>query len=150
MTVQERVQTELADAMRRKDQLRLSVLRMMKAAIRNREVEKRKPLDETECQQVFSTLIKQRRDSVEQYRKGRREDLAEKEEAGIRILEQYLPAPVGESEVEAAIEAAISGTGATSAKQVGAVMKATLARLAGRRVDGKQVNEKVRARLSSQ
>ena len=150
MTVQERVQTELADAMRRKDQLRLSVLRMMKAAIRNREVEKRKPLDETECQQVFSTLIKQRRDSVEQYRKGRREDLAEKEEAEIRILEQYLPAPVGESEVEAAIEAAISETGATSAKQVGAVMKATLARLAGRRVDGKQVNEKVRARLSSQ
>ena len=150
MTVQERIQTELADAMRRKAELRLSVLRMMKAAIRNREVEKRKPLDETECQQVFSTLIKQRRDSVEQYRKGRREDLAEKEEAEIRILEEYLPAPVGESEVEAAIEAAIAETGATSAKQLGAVMKATLARLAGRRVDGKQVNEKVRARLSSQ
>ncbi len=150
MTVQERVQAELADAMRRKDELRLSVLRMMKAAIRNREVEKRKPLDETECQQVFSTLIKQRQDSVEQYRKGRREDLAEKEEAEIRILEQYLPAPVSESEVEAAIEAAIAETGATSAKQLGAVMKVTLARLAGRRVDGKQVNEKVRARLSSQ
>ena len=111
MTVQERVQAELADAMRRKDELRLSVLRMMKAAIRNREVEKRKPLDETECQQVFSTLIKQRQDSVEQYRKGRREDLAEKEEAEIRILEQYLPAPVSESEVEAAIEAAIAETG---------------------------------------
>ena len=150
MTVQERVQAELADAMRRKDELRLSVLRMMKAAIRNREVEKRKPLDETECQQVFSTLIKQRQDSVEQYRKGRREDLAEKEEAEIRILEQYLPAPVSESEVEATIEAAIAETGATSAKQLGAVMKVTLARLAGRRVDGKQVNEKVRARLSSQ
>ena len=150
MTVQERVQAELADAMRRKDELRLSVLRMMKAAIRNREVEKRKPLDETECQQVFSTLIKQRQDSVEQYRKGRREDLAEKEEAEIRILEQYLPAPVSESEVEAAIEAAIAETGATSAKQLGAVMKVTLARLAGRRVDGKQVNEKVRARLGSQ
>ena len=150
MTVQERIQKELADAMRRKDELRLSVMRMMKAAIRNREVEKRKTLDEAECQQVFSTLIKQRRDSIEQYRKGGREDLAEKEEDEIRILEEYLPAPVSESEVEAAIEAAIAETGATSAKQVGAVMKAAMVRLAGRRADGKQVNEKVRARLSSQ
>ena len=150
MMVQERIQGELADAMRRKDELRLSVLRMMKTAIRNREVEKRTTLDEAECQQVFSTLIKQGHDSIEQYSKGHREDLAEKEEAEIRVLEQYLPAPASESELEAAIEAAIAEAGATSAKQLGAVMKATLSRLGGRRVDGRQVNEKVRARLSSQ
>ena len=133
--------------MRQKDELRLSVLRMMKTAMRNREVENRKVLEEAECQQVFSTLVKQRRDSVEQFRKGGREDLAAREEAEIHVLEEYLPAPASESEIDAAIEAVIAETGATSAKQMGVVMKATMARLAGHRVDGKQVNEKVRARL---
>lgn len=156
MSIQERIQREMAESMRSKAGLRpastdaglrLSVLRMMKAALRNREIEKRKPLDESECHQVFGTLIKQRRDSVEQFRKGGREDLAAKEEAEIRIVEQYLPAPAGEAEVDAAIDAALAETGASSAKQMGAVMKAVMARLAGRRVDGKLVSDRVRARL---
>jgi len=146
MTMQERIQKDMAEAMRKKEELRLSVLRMMKTAIRNREIEKIKTLEEAECHQVLSTLVKQRRDSIEQFRKGGREDLASKEEAEIRILEEYLPAPLGEAEVDAAIEAAIAEAGATSAKQMGAVMKLAMARLAGR-VDGKVVNEKVRARL---
>ena len=148
-TMQERIQQDLVAAMRSKDEPRLSVLRMTKTAIRNREVEKRKPLDEAECQQVFSTLIKQRRDSVEQFRKGGREDLATKEESEIVILEAYLPAPVAEPELDAAIDAALAETGAASPKQMGAVMKAVMARLAGRRVDGKLVSEKVRARLGA-
>jgi len=147
MTVQERVQRELFEAMRGKDELRLSVLRMMKTAIRHREVEKRKPLDDGECQQVVGGLIKQRCDSIEQYRKGGREDLAAKEEAEIRILEEYLPPPLGEAEVEAAIVAALAEIGATSPKQMGAVMKSVMAKLAGKRVDGKAVSDKVRARL---
>lgn len=146
MTIQERIQKEMAEAMRSKDELRLSVLRMMKTAIRNKEVEKVKTLEEAECYQVFSTLVKQRRDSIELFRKGGREDLASKEEAEIRILEEYLPAALSEAEVDAAIEAAIAEAGATSAKQMGAVMKLVMARLAGR-ADGKLVSEKVRARL---
>lgn len=146
--MQERIQHEISESMRKKAELRLSVLRMMKTAIRNREVEKRKPLDEGECQQVLSTLIKQRRDSIEQFRKGNREDLASKEEAEIGVIEGFLPAPAGEVDIDAAVDAALAETGATTAKQMGAVMKAAMARLAGRRVDGKAVSEKVRARLS--
>ncbi len=150
MTIQERVQQEMVEAMRKKNELRLSVLRMVKTAIRNREVEKRKPLDDSECQQVFGALIKQRRDSVEQYRKGGREDLAVKEEAEIPILEEYLPAPATEADMDWAIDAAFAETAAASAKQMGAVMKAANARLAGRRVDGKALSDKVRARLEKQ
>lgn len=146
--MQERIQHEISESMRKRAELRLSVLRMMKTAIRNREVEKRKPLEEAECQQVLSTLIKQGRDSIEQFRKGNREDLASKEEAEIGIIEEFLPAPAGEADIDAAVEAAMAETGATTAKQMGAVMKAAMARLAGRRVDGKAVSEKVRARLS--
>ena len=145
--IQERIQHEIAESMREKKELRLSVLRMMKAAVRYREVEKRKPLDEAECQQVFSTLIKQRHDAAGQFRTGGREDLASKEEAEVVIIEEFLPAPASESDVDAAIEAALAETGASSAKQMGAVMKAVMAKLAGRRVDGKIVSEKVRARL---
>ncbi len=145
--IQQRIQKEMAEAMRAKDELRLSVLRMTKTALRNREVEKRGPLDESECRQVFSMLIKQRRDAAEQFRKGGRADLAAKEESEIPILEAYLPAAVSEAEVDAAIDAALAETGATSARQMGAVMKAVMARLAGARVDAKAVSEKVRARL---
>ena len=147
MTMQERIQQDLMEAMRNKQEARLSALRMIKTALRNREVEKRKPLDEGECQQVFSMLIKQRREAAEQYRRGGREDLAAKEESEIPILEAYLPAPVADSEVDAAIDAAIAETGASSSKQMGAVMKAVMAGLAGRRVDGKLVSDKVRSRL---
>lgn len=146
--MQERIQHEISESMRKKDELRLSTMRMMKTAIHNREIEKRKPLDDSECQQVLSTLIKQRRDSAEQFRKGGREELAAKEEAEIGIIEEFLPAPAAEADIDAAVDAAIAESGATSAKQLGTVMKAAMARLAGRRVDGKRVNEKVRQRLS--
>jgi uncharacterized protein YqeY len=146
--MQERIQHEISESMRKKDALRLSTMRMMKTAIHNREIEKRKPLDDIECQQVLSMLIKQRRDSAEQFRKGSREELAAKEEAEIGIIEEFLPAPAAEADIDAAVDAAMAETGATSAKQMGAVMKAAMARLAGRRVDGKLVNEKVRQRLS--
>ena len=148
MTTQERIQQDLMEAMRSKQEARLSALRMIKTALRNREVEKRKPLDDDECRQVFSMLIKQRREAAEQYRRGGREDLAAKEESDIPILEAYLPAPVSDAEVDAAIEAAIAEAGASSAKQMGAVMKAVLGRLAGQRVDRKRVSDKVQARLS--
>lgn len=147
MTIQERIQSEIADAMRKKDELRLSVLRMMKSAIKNREVEKLKALDENECAQVLNTLIKQRRDSIEQFRKGGREELAAKEENEIPVIEEYLPAAVSEADIDAAVEAAIAETGANSAKQMGLVMKNVMARMAGRRADGKVVSDKVRARL---
>ncbi len=147
MTISERVQKDIADAMRAKDELRLSVLRMMKTAIKNKEIEKRKPLTDAEAEQTLGTLIKQRRDSAEQFRKGSREELARKEEDEIVVIEQYLPAPATEEEMNAAVEAAIAETGATSAKQMGQVMKAATAKLAGKRVDGRAVSEKVKGRL---
>lgn len=147
MTLQERFQQEMVAAMRAKDETRLSVLRMVKTAVRHREIEKRKPLDDADVQQVLSTLIKQRLDSANQFRKGGREELAAKEESEIAILEGYLPAAVDDSELDAAVAAAITETGAASPKQMGAVMKAVMAKLAGRRVDGKAVSEKVKARL---
>lgn len=151
MTPQERIQKEMIEAMRggAAVELRLSVLRMMKTAVRLRETEKRRPLDETECTEVFSTLIKQRRDSAEQFRKGGRPDLADKEEQEILVLEEYMPAPPTEEEVSTAIEAAIGEIAATSLKQMGPVMKAVNARLKGKRVDGKSLSERVKARLAA-
>lgn len=148
MTFQERVQNDLQQAMRDKDELRLSVLRMMKTAIKNREIAEMKPLDEAGCFQILGTLIKQRKDSAEQFRKGNRPELADKEEKEILVIESYLPAAPGEEEVEAAIAAALAETGVTSLKQMGVVMKAAQARLAGKRVDGKALSERVRSRLS--
>jgi hypothetical protein len=134
-------------AMRSRDELRLSVLRMMKTATKNREIEKRKPLTDAEAEQVLGTLIKQRRDSAEQFRAGGRPELAAKEESEITIIEEYLPAFATEAEMDAAIEAAIAETGASSPKQMGVVMKAVTGKLAGRRMDGRVVSEKVKARL---
>ena len=148
MTMQERIQQDLMEAMRNKQEARLSALRMIKTALRNREVEKRKPLDEGECQQVFSMLIKQRREAAEQYRRGGREDLAAKEEQEITILDEFMPAAPTDAEIAAAIDDAVSETGATSPKQMGAVMKAVQAKLAGKRVDGKALSDKVKARLA--
>jgi uncharacterized protein len=148
MTIAERIQKDIADAMRARAELRLSALRMMKTAIKNKEIEKRSPLTDPESEATLSTLIKQRRDSAEQFRKGGREEMAQKEEAEITIIEQYLPAPATEDDMNAAVEAAIAETGATSAKQMGLVMKAATAKLAGKRVDGRAVSEKVKARLS--
>lgn len=148
MTLVEQVNRDITDAMKSKDQARLRPLRMLKAALMNREVEKVRALEESEAQQVISTLIKQRRDSIEQFTKGGRQELADKEASEIAVLETYLPPPVSRADIEQAVDAAIASTGATSAKDMGAVMKATMAGLAGRNADGKLVNEVVRSRLS--
>lgn len=143
----DRITKDLTDAMRAKDTTRLSTLRMTKAALMNREVERGRALDDTESQQVVTSLIKQRRDSIEQFRSGGREDLAQKEEAELAILEAYAPPPVAAAEVEAIVDAAIAETGAATAKDMGRVMKAVMARLAGATVDGKVVSDLVRRRL---
>ncbi|PYS41019.1 MAG: glutamyl-tRNA amidotransferase [Acidobacteria bacterium] len=148
MTLQEKIQSELADAMRSKDQLRLSVLRMMKAAVKNKEVDKMKPLEEREVLAVLNTLIKQRKDSVEQFRKGGREELAQKEEAEIKIIQEYLPAAASDDEIRSAIEEAIQETGAAAMKDMGKVMKATMMRLDGKTADGGRVSQLVKEKLS--
>ncbi|MBZ5552937.1 MAG: GatB/YqeY domain-containing protein [Acidobacteriia bacterium] len=149
MTLQERIQKDIQDAMRAKDSLRLDALRMMKSAVKNKEVEKIKPLDENECLQVFATLIKQRKDSIEQFTKGGRLDLAAKEAAEIKVIEEYMPAAATAEEVEKAVAEAIAETGASSIKDMGGVMKAAMAKFTGKPVDGKVVSELVRRRLSS-
>jgi uncharacterized protein YqeY len=147
MTFLERVSQDIASAMRAKDQLRLGALRMAKAALMNREVEKGRPLDEAEAQQVLASLIKQRRDSIEQFLKGGRNDLADKEAAEITTLETYLPAPLDERALEQLVDEAIKETGASGAKDLGRVMKAVMPKLAGQTVDGRAVNEIVRRKL---
>jgi uncharacterized protein YqeY len=141
------VSTAIADAMRKQDAARLSALRMLKAAFMNRSVEKGRDLDDTEARQVVTSLVKQRRDSIEQFTKGGRQDLADKEAAEIRVLEGYLPPAADPAAVERAVGEAIAETGATSPKDMGRVMKAVMARLAGQNVDGKTVNELVRKQL---
>jgi hypothetical protein len=148
MTLQEKIQAHIAEAMRSKDQLRLSVLRMMKTAVKNKEIEKMKPLEEGEVIAVLNTLVKQRKDSVEQFRKGGREELAQKEEAEIKIVEEYLPAAASEDDMRRAIEEAIQETGAASMKDMGKVMKAAMARLAGKTADGARVSQLVKEKLS--
>ena len=148
MTIQEKIQAHMSEAMRNKDSLRLSVLRMMKTAVKNKEVEKMKPLEENEVVGVLNTLVKQRRDSIEQFRKGGREELAQKEEAEITVIQEYLPAAASEEEIRSAIDGAVQETGAASIKDMGRVMKAALARLAGKTADGTRVSQMVKERLS--
>ena len=148
MTLQEKIQSHLTDAMRSKDQLRLSVLRMMKSAVKNKEIEKMKALEESELLAVLITLVKQRKDSVEQFRKGGRQELADKEEAEIKIIEEYLPAAASEEDIRRAVDEAVQETGAGSIKDMGKVMKATLARLAGKSADGARVSQFVKEKLS--
>jgi uncharacterized protein YqeY len=147
MSLQDRIQSDIADAMRSKDQLKLGVLRMMKAAVKNKEVEKMKALDEAEVLSVFNSLVKQRKDSIDQFRKGSREDLATKEEAEIKVIEHYLPAAASDDDIRQAIDEAIQETGAASLKDMGKVMKATQARLAGKTTDGARVSQMVKERL---
>jgi hypothetical protein len=149
MSIAEQIEKDLVAALKARKELKLSVLRMAKAALMNKKVELGKPVGDAEALAVLRTLIKQRRDSVEQFRKGGRNDLADKEEAEIKVIESYLPAGASEEEIDAAVAAAIQETGATSAKDLGKVMKAAMAKLAGKNVDGKHVNEKVRAKLGS-
>jgi len=142
------VTTAIADAMRKQDAVRLGALRMLKAALMNREVERGRAIDDGEALQVVTTLVKQRKDSIEQFKKGGRDDLAEKEAAEIRILETYLPPAADPAVIDRAVAEAIAETGATSAKDMGRVMKAAMAKLAGQSVDGKTVNELVKQKLS--
>ena len=143
----DRIGQDITAAMRAKDQARLVPLRMAKAAMMNREVEKARPLEEAEAEQVIASLIKQRRDSIEQFAKGGRQDLVAKETAEVAVLEAYLPPALDPAEVERVVAAAITETGASSAKDMGRVMKAVMAKLAGQTVDGKLVNDLVRRRL---
>ena len=147
MALVEDVNRAIAESMKAKDAPRLVALRMLKAAFMNREVERGRPLDENEARQVVSALVKQRRDSIEQFTKGGRKDLADKETAEIAVLEAYLPPAVDAGDLEKAVDAAIASTGATSAKDMGRVMKAVMAELAGKTVDGRAVNELVRRKL---
>jgi uncharacterized protein len=148
MSLVEDVSAAIIDAMRQKDALRLSALRMLKAAFMNKSVEKGHDLDDAEARQVVNALVKQRRDSIEQFQKGGREDLVARESAEIGILESYLPAAADPAAVDRAVSEAIAETGATSPKDMGKAMKAAMARLAGQTVDGKVVNELVRKKLS--
>ena len=134
--------------MRKQAAARLSALRMLKAALVNREVEKGRALDENESKQVVTGLVKQRRDSIEQFTRGGRQDLADKEAAEIAVLESYLPAAADPAAVDLAVADAIAETGASSPKDIGRVMKAVMSKLSGQNVDGKTVNELVRNKLS--
>jgi len=138
----------IADAMRRHEAVRLGALRMLKAALMNREVERGHALDDSDTRQVVTSLVKQRRDSIEQFVKGGRQDLADKEAAEIRVLETYLPPAADPAAIDRAIVDAMAETGATSPKDMGRVMKAAMAKLAGQTVDGKVVNERVRQKLA--
>ena len=149
MAINEQVQKDMVEAMRSRDELRLSTLRMMKAALKNKEIEKRSPLDEKEAQQVLSTLIKQRRDSIEQFTRGGRPELADKEAAEIKLIENYLPKAMGEEQIAEVVKATIAEMGSPTMKDMGAVMKNTMAKLqaSGARVDGKIVSELVKKHL---
>jgi uncharacterized protein YqeY len=148
MSIVDDVSAAIIESMRRQDTGRLSALRMLKAALTNRSVEKARSLDDDEARQVVNSLVKQRRDSIEQFLKGGRQDLADKEAAEIGVLEAYLPPPADPALIERAVADAIAQTGARSPKDIGRVMKAVMASLAGQTVDGKIVNELVRAKLA--
>jgi uncharacterized protein YqeY len=148
MPLLDRVQSDMVAAMKARDEARLSALRMIKAALQKHAVDSMKPLDDAAEMQVLKSLVKQRQDAAEMFRKGNRPDQAEKEEAERRLIESFLPAGASDEEIEAAISGAIEETGVTSLKQMGVVMKATQAKLKGKTVDGKMLSEKVRARLS--
>jgi uncharacterized protein len=148
MSLSEKIQKDLTDAMRSKDELRLSVLRGIKSAIKYKETEKIRALDENESIQLLQTLVKQRKESIDQFTKGNRQDLADKETKELAIIESYLPAAASEADMDAAIAKAIAETGANSIKQMGAVVKASKTVLEGKTVDGKALSDRVRARLS--
>lgn len=147
MKLADQVNTDIANAMRAKEPVRLSALRMLKTALTNKSIEKGRELDDTEGAQVIGTLIKQRRDSIEQFQKGGRQDLVDREAAEIKVLEEYLPPPVSEAELGAIIDAVVSETGASSPKDMGKVMKGVMGRLSGRTADGRVVSEMVKKRL---
>lgn len=148
MPILNQLQKDLVAAMKAKEEARLSAIRMIKTALQKAHADTGKALDDAAEQQVLKSLAKQRVDAADMFRKGGREELAAKEEAEKTIIESYLPAAASEEEMQAAIDAAISETGAASAKQMGLVMKAVQAKLAGKTTDGKWISEKVKARLA--
>lgn len=148
MSLEQTLSTDIITAMKARDQTRLTALRMLKTALTNKGIEKGRALETAEELQVVSMLVKQRRDSIEQFTKGGRQDLADKEQAEILILEAYQPAAATDDEIAAAVAAAITETGASTPKEMGKVMKVVLAALGGKTVDGKKVSDAVRARLT--
>lgn len=150
MALTEQIQKDITAAMKARDEQRLSCLRMVKTALKNREIEKMAPLDDRESQQVLSTLIKQRKDSIEQFTKGGRQEMADKEAAEITLIESYLPKAASEEEIVAGVKAVIAEMGSPTMKDMGAVMKNAMARFsaAGMRVEGKVVSEVVKRELS--
>jgi uncharacterized protein len=147
MRLRDRINEDLTAAMKAKQAERLSVLRMMKTAVKNREIEERGELDDAKAIQVLSTLIKQRRDSIEQFTRGGRQDLADKEAREIIVIESYLPASATDEEIQAVVDEVIRETGASSLKDMGSVMKQCMGRFAGKLVDGKKVNAAVKQRI---
>ena len=148
MSLSEQIQKDIVTAMKAKDEMRLSVLRMAKSALQLKQVEKMRPLDATESIQLLQTLAKQRKESIDQFAKGGRQDLVDKETSELKILESYLPAGASDAEMDAAISKAITDVGATSIKQMGAVVKAAKDALTGKAVDGKALSDRVRDKLS--
>jgi uncharacterized protein len=148
MTLSEQIQKDIVTAMKAKDEMKLSVLRMVKSALQLKEVEKMRKLDGAESIGLLQTLAKQRKESIDQFAKGGRQDLVDKETSELKILESYLPAGASEAEMDAAISKAIQDTGATSVKQMGAVVKAAKDALTGKAVDGKALSDRVREQLS--
>ncbi|MBL8174015.1 MAG: GatB/YqeY domain-containing protein [Bryobacterales bacterium] len=148
MALLERLQKDMVEAMKAKQELRLGAIRMLKAALMKHKVDTMKDLDETEEMKVLNSILKQRKEAADMFRKGGRPEQADKEEAELKILESYMPAGASDEEIEAAIAAAIAETGISSLKQMGVVMKAAQAKLSGKRVDGKALSEKVRSKLS--
>jgi uncharacterized protein len=149
MSLTERVQKDMVDAMRKKEELRLSTIRMMKAALQNKRIEKRADLDEKDELQVLSTMIKQRKDSIEQFEKGNRPELAAKEAEEITIIEGYMPKAMGEEEIVATVRAVIAEIASPTMKDMGTVMKNVMAKFGGARVDGKVVSEAVKKQLAT-
>ena len=149
MSLNDKVAADITAAMKAKDAARLSALRMLKAAIMNKGVEKGRDLEDAEILQVVSSLVKQRRDSIEQFSKAGRTDLVDKETGEVAVLEAYLPPAVTAEEIDAAVTAAIAETGASTPKDMGKVMKAVMPKLAGKNADGKVVNEAVRRKLGA-
>ena len=148
MSLTAKIQKDLVEAMRSKEELRLSTVRMMKAALKNKEIEKRAPLDEREELQVLSTMIKQRKDSIEQFEKGGRPELARKEADEIAIIEGYMPKAASEDEIVATARATVAEMGSPTMKDMGAVMKNVMAKFGGARVDGKLVSDAVKKELA--
>ena len=150
MTISEQIQKDMVDAMRSRDELRLSTLRMVKSALSYKEVDKRAPLDDKETQQILSTLIKQRRDSIDAFTKGGRQELADKEAEEIKMIEHYLPKAMGEEQIAEAVKSTIAEMGSPTLKDMGTVMKNVMARFsgAGMRVDGKMVSQAVKRELA--